>query len=792
MIRRLVRPRAWRGFAHLRTRLAVLFAGLFAAAMLMVAIVGQVLIVRHARASVRTELAASGSVFDRLWTLRARSLVNTADVMARDFGFRAAVASGDRATIRSALDNMRARAGVPYAFVVTGDGGIVGNGDATLGRDVAALPGAFAGGRHDAVVTSGDRAYRMVVSPILAPDEIGRVVFALRLDETEMTALQGLSAIPLTATIIRQGADGSWDALTGRLTATRAALGAFMASDRDRAKPSLLTLRDGHAVALARVLPAPAGRSRVVLLLSYPLSRALAPYHSLQYGIILAGLLGMVLVLFGGRRLAGTIAQPIATLDDAARALGEGTRTEVEVRGRDEVSRLAASFNRMSSDILAREHQITHLAFHDALTGLPNRTSFRQQLDGALARASRTGEPLAMFCLDLDGFKAINDSHGHAAGDAVLRAVGERLTGVAPDAFVARLSGDEFALMLSDGFDPDRPRALAQAIVDALQAPLAIEGHALVASASIGIAVAPTDGADATTLRKNADLALLRAKQDGRGVFRFFEQALDAAARNRRQLELDLREALQKSQLRLDYQPIYDLRAEAICGFEALMRWSHPTRGAIPPSDFIPVAEQSGLIVALGEWALHEACREAMRWPGELRVAVNVSAIQFRNAGLASVVLQALARSGLPPRRLEIEITESIFLDGSAATFELLHGLRAIGVRIALDDFGTGYSSLSYLRNFPFDKIKIDRSFVIGIAEDPRSAAIVRAIVDLAGAFDMDITAEGVEEARQLAELRTQGCGSIQGFLFSRPLDAAAVARLLTERTPYARLSNAA
>jgi diguanylate cyclase (GGDEF)-like protein len=436
----------------------------------------------------------------------------------------------------------------------------------------------------------------------------------------------------------------------------------------------------------------------------------------------------------------------------------------------------------MSAGIVERENRIAHLAFHDTLTGLPNRVQFRQQLDAALSRAVRLGEQVAVMCLDLDGFKLVNDSFGHPAGDALLRVVGQVLSELASDGMVARLSGDEFAIVVAISTDLDRPRVLAQSILDALREPVVANGHSILTGLSIGISVAPGDGHEPSTLLKNADLALYRAKQDGRGVFRFFEPGLDAAARQRRQVELDLREALHQGQFRLDYQPIFDLKADRICGFEALMRWDHPQRGLVSPVEFIPVAEESGLIVAMGEWAMHEACREAIRWPDRLRVAVNVSAIQFRNSGFANIVVQALARSGLDPHRLEIEITESIFLEGSGPTLELLHKLHALGCRIALDDFGTGYSSLSYLRSFPFDKIKIDRSFVTNVADDVGAAAIVRAIVDLAGALHMETTAEGVEDSEQLAALRSQGCSSIQGFLFSRPLTTEGVARLLQDQ----------
>jgi diguanylate cyclase (GGDEF)-like protein len=770
-------------FGHIRTRLAVLYTGLFAIAMLSIGLVGQVMIERHAQSSVRTELVASGSVFDRLWALRAKSLSDSADVMAHDFGFRAAVASGDQATIVSALTNLRQRVGVPYAFVVTQDGAVIGTGGASLRATVAALPFKLAAGRHDAVISTRHHVYRAVASPILAPTEIGWVVFAVRLDEAEMQSLERLSAIPLTATILRHDAGRHWLPATGALTFPAGAVDRFMGADDAHEKhPGLLSLSAGSAIALARPLASTGTTPDAMLLLTFPLVRALAPYRSLQIGIVVSGLIGLLLVLWGSHRLAGSFSRPIVELDNAARALEEGSRAEVTVVGNDEIGRLAVSFNRMSAGIVERENRIAHLAFHDTLTGLPNRVLFRQQLDAALGRALRVGEQVAVMCLDLDSFKLVNDSFGHPTGDALLRVVGETLSNLASDGAVARLSGDEFAIVVGIAADPDRPRVLAQAILDAMREPLTVNGHTILTGISVGIAVAPGDGHEPSMLLKNADLALYRAKQDGRGVFRFFEPGLDAAARQRRQVELDLREALHKGQFRLDYQPIFDLKSDSICGFEALMRWDHPTRGVVSPVEFIPIAEESGLIVAMGEWAMHEACREATRWPGPLRVAVNVSAIQFRNSGFANIVVQALARSGLDAHRLEIEITESIFLEGSGPTLELLHRLHALGCRIALDDFGTGYSSLSYLRSFPFDKIKIDRSFVTNVADDAGAAAIVRAIVDLAGALHMETTAEGVEDSQQLAALRSQGCSSIQGFLFSRPLTTEGVARLLKDQ----------
>ena len=776
---RWAQPHQWR-FKSLRTRLAVLYAVLFAVALLVVAGATQFVIWNHARATVQAELVSSASVYDRIWSLRARSLGDSASVLARDFGFRSAVASGDRPTLLSALATLRERADVPNVFLVDIEGRVVGDGPSSLKLPIAALPEQLSAGRHDAVITTASGTYRLIVAPVLAPVTIGWVVFALPLDSTEMATLQDLSAIPLTATILRRDPDHHWAAANGQVVGG-GAIDAFVqrAISGDRS-PGPLFVFGGYSSALAKPLAGPTGSPEAVLLLSYPWSAALSSYRGMQLGIAVSGIIGLILVLVGSGTLASGIAKPLAALDAAAKALEEGARTELAVESADEIGRLAHSFNLMSAGIVDREHRITHLAFHDSLTGLPNRTFFRQQLDNALIRAPKLGEQVAVLCLDLDGFKGVNDTLGHPVGDGLLCQVGAILHELATDGTVSRLGGDEFAIILDGKADPDRPRALSQSILDRLRDPLRVDGHQVPTGASIGIAIGPTDGTDADLILKNADLALYRAKQDGRGVFRFFEPALDAAARKRRQIELDLREALHSGQFRLNYQPIFDLKNDRIGGFEALLRWEHPIRGNIQPIEFIPVAEDTGLIVSIGEWVIQEACRQAIAWPDHVRVAVNVSPLQFRNSGFSNVIFQALSRSGLAPNRLEVEITESVFLDGEESVVTLLHRLRNMGVRVALDDFGTGYSSLSYLRSFPFDKIKIDKSFVNSIASDPTASAIVRAIVDLASALHMETTAEGVENGDQLDRLRSQGCSSIQGFLFSRPVESASVLSLLS------------
>jgi len=426
--------------------------------------------------------------------------------------------------------------------------------------------------------------------------------------------------------------------------------------------------------------------------------------------------------------------------------------------------------------------QITHMARHDALTNLPNRTLFREQLEQALRLAKR-GDKFAVLCLDLDHFKDINDSLGHPVGDALLMEVGRRLSScVSEGDTVARLGGDEFVIVQFCGSDESSPAvSLASRIVEAISEPYHIGGHQLVIGVSVGISLAPDDGKNPDELLKKADLALYRAKADGRGTYRFFETGMDARAQARRLLELDMRAALPRGEFEMHYQPIRDVAADRIVACEALVRWRHPLRGLIPPGNFIPLAEETGLIVQIGEWVLRTACRDAAAWPDDIGVAVNLSPVQFKNPNLMAHVLDSLAQSGLPAHRLELEITESVLLQNSEATLATLHALRGGGVRISLDDFGTGYSSLSYLRSFPFDKIKIDRSFVEDVTSRNDSLAIVRAVTGLGRSLGIATTAEGVETPAQLELLRREGCTQAQGYLFSKPRPASEVKKLFAQ-----------
>jgi diguanylate cyclase (GGDEF)-like protein len=423
------------------------------------------------------------------------------------------------------------------------------------------------------------------------------------------------------------------------------------------------------------------------------------------------------------------------------------------------------------------------MAHHDALTALPNRILLRLRMEEMIADLGRNGRGFAVLCVDLDNFKWVNDTLGHPFGDLLLQGVATRLRAeLREQDTMARLGGDEFAILQAGVERPEEVSNLLARLLTVIGEPYDLEGHLVTVGASIGVALAPGDGADPDRLLKNADMALYRAKAEGKGAFRFFESEMDARVQARRRLEMDLRMAMQAEAFEVHYQPLVNLATGEVRSLEALIRWPHPERGMIPPSDFIPVAEETGLITQLGLFVLRQACADAAKWPEDVKVAVNLSPMQFKSGSLLQSVRDALNDAGLQPTRLELEITETLLLDKSELVTATLHALRALGVHISMDDFGTGYSSLSYLRSFPFDKIKIDRSFVHDIGANADSQAIVRAIVSLGSSLGIMITAEGVETESDLAYLRAEGCTEGQGYLFSKAQPQREILALLAKQ----------
>ena len=473
--------------------------------------------------------------------------------------------------------------------------------------------------------------------------------------------------------------------------------------------------------------------------------------------------------------------QQVATANEELRKANDDLERRVEER----TKRLIDATQRLKEEIADREElqaRSQYLAFHDSLTRLGNRVLFKEQLDEALKDVSVTPHPLAVLFLDLDGFKAVNDTLGHSVGDLLLKTIAAELRDLLPPTDrIARLGGDEFAILQVSSPQPASSISLAEKIVDVVGLTHCVDGHEVAVGASVGIAIASPGEINSESFLKSADLAMYSAKSEGRGTYRIFDPQMDAIVQSRRSLERDMRTGLAQGDFSLFYQPLVNLRTQKVTAFEALMRWQHAERGSVPPSEFIPVAEEMGLIVQLGEWALRRACVEAIGWPEDIRVSVNLSSLQFSKGNLVSTVMNALASSGLPASRLELEITESVLLEKSERNIAILNQLRELGVRISMDDFGTGYSSIGYLRSFPFDKIKIDRSFVRDLLVDEGSLAIVRAIAGLGVSFGMTTTAEGVETEEQVRCLKLEGCVEVQGYLYSKPVPANEVASLLAD-----------
>jgi len=455
----------------------------------------------------------------------------------------------------------------------------------------------------------------------------------------------------------------------------------------------------------------------------------------------------------------------------------DGRRCPVEILSR-EIERADGPARVMAIRDLTERHQaeeqVRHMAHHDVLTGLPNRALLAQRLSQALAAATPGRAQVGMLCIDLDRFKPVNDMLGHQSGDLLLTQVAQRLRACARTGdTVARLGGDEFAIALPAVAGMDVAQAIARRVVATLSQPFDVNGAQVSIGASVGVALSTAEGTSPERLLRDADTALYVAKESGRGRECVFDAAMGQRVSDRRQLEQDLREAVAGQQLELFYQPVVDCRTEAVLGYEALVRWNHPTRGRVPPIDFIPLAEETGTIIELGRWVMETACAQAASWPLPRRIAVNLSPAQFQQPDLVEMVVEILQRTGLPPARLEIEVTEGVLIADADAALRIFRGLRAAGVKIALDDFGSGYSSMTYLRQFPFDKIKIDRAFIHGLETDQEAQAIVGAILALASGLHMQVTAEGVETESQLEELRARGCGQVQGYLLGLPVPAA-------------------
>lgn len=748
----------------LRHRITAAYAALFMAIASVLIVVGSFGVEHYAEQTIAKDMGANAAVFDEILAARSRQMRSSAEILSRDFGFRESVALGDAATVASALESLQDRASVSYAFVVGIDGSIIGNVAGIKKSELASITNALDSGKEAGIIETDGKLASAVAAPIEIPNLAGWLILAQPLDQATMQRLTQLAAIDLEAEV--KMASQLPDALSDAARAQGETTEVDVAGER-------------MLYSISKLQPL-GDQLRPRLVLSHSLTMALSEYREIFWLLLGLTIVALGAVIALGGFVAKGVTLPIAKLDEAARKFSSGERTFVEVETKDEVGRLAESFNFMVDAIEERERKISHIALHDILTGLPNRKLFAEQMDFALARLDSTGG-LVLGYLDLDNFKLVNDTLGHPVGDGLLKQIAERLKQQLPNNVIARLSGDEFAIMASGAEAGTGYVNFAQKLHQIFDEPFMVDSHTVPIQPSIGFAIAPNDGRTVTELLKNADLALYRAKQEGKGCYQFFEPAMDEQARQRRQVEIDLRNAIKTGQFELYYQPLYSLEKERLTGFEALLRWIHPDRGLVNPLEFIGIAEETNLIIPIGEWVIREACRQAALWPEELRIAVNISPLQFRSANLSNVIIQSLAASRISPSRLELEITESIFIENVENTLKCLHNLRNVGVRIALDDFGTGYSSLSYLRSFPFDKIKIDRSFVMDLQSGAPASAIIRAITTLADALGMETLAEGVEYEEQADLLRNEGCQQVQGYFYSRPVPAKDASALIAQ-----------
>lgn len=761
---RLTRLAGFR-FGSLTTRIAVAYAGLFAAVLALVVLLVAGGLARFAEASAARDMAANARVFDEILAARANQMGDSADVLARDFGFREAVATGDSPTITSALSSLEARARSEMAFVLTLEGYVLAA-DATGVPALETLWTRLDAGGKRGIIRSERGLALAAAAPIETPDLVGWLVIAQPLNRVELDRLVELAPIVLDARVIEAGSQPSWlrDARANAV---------FKREEDERFLyhvSDVAVLQDG-------IVPR--------LVLRHSLSQSLSHYTQLNWLLATLAVCGIMMALVLSWWLARGVTAPLQKLDEATKLFAAGHHVALKIETRDEIGRLAESFNAMVQAIAERERQI-HIGLHDSLTGLASRKLFVERLTASLAALAPHKRIIVAF-IDLDNFKVVNDTLGHPAGDALLRAVADAMRHHFPDALIARFGGDEFAIMFEGIDECLELSGFAERLKSCLLASIPVEGQKADCTASIGIAVAPADGSDVSTMMTHADLALYRSKQAGKATYHFFEPELDEEVRSKRQKEDELRIALANGQFELAFHPIFSVSSGEITGFEALIRWNHPVHGLVPPSEFIPLAEETGLIIPIGDWVIREACNRASAWPAGIAVSVNVTQRQFNFSGLRTTIVQALANSGLAPHRLEIELTESIFVADTGKITAILNGLRELGVRISLDDFGTGFSTLHYLRAFPFDTIKIDKSFVEDLGTSSNGHAVIRAITTLANALGMETLAEGVEDIAQFEVLEREGCQNIQGYLFSRPVAADAVEGLLRDGAGYQR-----
>jgi EAL domain-containing protein (putative c-di-GMP-specific phosphodiesterase class I)/GGDEF domain-containing protein len=753
-------------FRRLQTKLTVLYAGLFALALSLVAVSVYLIITNNAQQQVRQELIATGTVFDSVWALRTQRLRDGADLLSRDFGFRAAVATRDAPTVESAVTNLRQRMGLDLAFMVGVDGDVVGVDPAKL--DIDELWSALDHeDRAQGVFIVDGAPYQLISAPVMSPALTGWVVFGARLDDREMTALERLAAIRLDAQVFDRRGE-TW--VTTDKTADAGALGAVVAKAMGQAISEPARLRTGASddLVLVKRLMTLDGRAPAALVLRYPTALAMAPYKALMAAVIIAGLMGAVLVVVASWALSRDIARPITALENAAGRLRRGEAAQVDVRSSDEIGRLSDSFNLMAAEIREREARITELALRDAETGLPNHLAMQREIEARMARLA-PGEQVVVGALGLDRFTVLRSAIGYALFTQLVREIGARVQVLDPDAMVGRLTTSTLCVISKLTALTDEVVVLVeQALVD-LAAPVRLGTELVDVHMSNGLAAAEAGSMDAPRLIEHAMIALDQARASGRKVTVFDAEAYGDPAGNL-SLMSEMLQAVATGALFLHHQPKLDLRSGAITGVEALVRWDHPTRGLLRPDLFVGMAEETGHIRALTDCVIDRAIQDqrALRALGhDLTISINISGRLIDDAEFADRAIEKVSAAGA---RFCFEITETAVIGNPDAALGVLARLTAAGVAVSIDDYGSGLSSLAYLKQISADELKIDKAFVLSLENDAKDALLVKSTIDLAHSLGLKVTAEGVESREALAMLQMMGCDQAQGYYIAKPM----------------------
>ena len=775
-------------FRRLQTKLSVLYGALFGVLLTLVGAAAYTTITQNAERAIRNELQASGTVFDRIWTLRSQQLHDSANLLAHDFGFRSAVATQDRATTQSALDNLRGRLGLDKAFIVRLDGTVTGVDAAQIDDGADNLWSAL--DDHDGaagVLMIGKRPYEAISAPILAPNLVGWVVFAARLDRADLASLERLSALPLHADLIRRDGQSHWTLPASKApsAADLRAIDAFAAQTAQATKtPQRLDLASGAAIAVAKPLKSLGAGEQTALLLRYPLSAALAPYRPMLAALLFLGAMSLIALLLGSWLLASSLTRPISALDEAVHRLMRGEEARVDIVSGDEVGRLAVSFNRMASEIRERERHITHLALHDAETELPNRRALTQDLEALVADSE--GGIVVAAALGIERFTFVRSAIGYGLVGALLKELAARVVAHRADLRPARLATGILGVAFQAG-DLAEAQALMAELARLLEEPVRLGATTVDVGVKVGLACTPDHAGTAVAVLERANIALDQAR-GGAGKVALFDEAAYGDPASNLSLMSEMLGAMSTGELMLYHQPKLDLRGGAVCGSEALVRWRHPVRGMLPPDLFVGMAEETGHIRELSDWVLDQAiaAQKALAAAGaDLMISVNLSGRLVSDRDYADCAIRQITESGA---RICFEITETAVIEDPETALELIAAYGAAGVPISIDDYGSGLSSLAYLKKISAQELKIDKAFILGLADGQRDALLVKSTIDLSHALGMKVTAEGVENAETLSMLSLMGCDVAQGYYFARPMPLDALFEFLAKQDEAAPL----